>query len=130
MPDTHHPEGQLFPVRPEVAAHTHVTAARYQEMYEHAARDPDGFWAEQARRVAWIKPPTKIKNTSFAGDVSIKWFEDGVLNASASCLDRHAAAHPDRVAIIWESDDPSVSRSITYRELHEQVGRLANALSW
>ncbi len=128
MPDTHHPEGQLFPVRPEVAAHTHVTTARYHEMYEHAARDPDGFWAEQSRRVAWMQAPAKIKHTSFSGDVAIKWFEDGVLNASVSCLDRHAAAHPDRVAIIWESDDPSVSRKITYRELLEQVCRLANAL--
>ncbi len=128
MPDIHYAEGQIFPVRPEVAAHTHVTAARYREMYEHAARDPDGFWAEQARRVAWMQAPTKIKDTSFAGDVAIKWFEDGVLNASVSCLDRHAAAHPERVAIIWESDDPSVSRTITYRDLHEQVCRLANAL--
>ena len=84
----------------------------------------------RSRRGAWpgSRPPTKIKNTSFAGDVSIKWFEDGVLNASASCLDRHAATHPDRVAIIWESDDPSVSRTITYQELHAQVCRLANAL--
>jgi len=128
MPDTHHAEGQIFPVRPEVAAHTHVTAQRYREMYEHAERDPDGFWAEQSRRVAWMQAPTKIKRTSFSGDVSIKWFEDGVLNASVSCLDRHAASHPDRVAIIWESDDPAVSRTITYRELHEQVCRLANAL--
>ena len=128
MPDTHPADGQVFPVRPEVAAHAHVTAERYRQMYEAAGRDPDRFWAEQARRIAWIKPPTKIKNTSYAGNVSIKWFEDGVLNASVSCLDRHAAQHPDRTAIIWESDDPSVSRTITYRQLHEQVGRLANAL--
>ena len=128
MSDSHPADTHLFPVRPEIAAHAHVTAERYKQMYERAARDPDGFWAEQAHRIAWIKPPTKIKNTSFAGNVSIKWFEDGVLNASASCLDRHAAAHPDRVAIIWESDDPTVSRKITYKELHEQVCRLANAL--
>ena len=128
MPDTQHADSQVFPVRPEIAAHTHVTAERYRQMYETAERDPDRFWAEQARRIAWIKPPTKIKNTSFAGNVSIKWFEDGVLNASASCLDRHAAHHPDRVAIIWEGDDPSVSRSITYGQLHEQVCRFANVL--
>ena len=128
MAESHHADTQLFPVRPEIAAHAHVTAERYQQMYERAASDPDGFWAEQAHRIAWIKPPTKIKNTSFAGNVAIKWFEDGVLNASASCLDRHAAAHPDRVAIIWESDDPTVSRKITYKELHEQVCRLANGL--
>jgi acetyl-CoA synthetase len=128
MPDTHAADSLIFPVRPETAAHTHVTAARYREMFEHAARDPDGFWAEQAHRVAWMRAPTKVKDTSFSGDVIIKWFEDGVLNASVSCLDRHAASHPDRVAIIWESDDPSVSRSITYKELLEQVCRLANAL--
>ncbi len=97
-------------------------------MYEHAARDPDGFWAEQARRIAWMKPPTKIKNTGFSGNVSIKWFEDGTLNASASCLDRHLATHGDRVAIIWEGDDPATSKQVTYRELHEQVCRLANTM--
>ena len=69
MPDAHPVDNQLFPVRPEIAAHAHVTAERYQQMYERAARDPEGFWAEQARRIAWIKPPTKIKNTSFAGNV-------------------------------------------------------------
>ena len=76
-------------------------------MFERAGRDPDGFWAEQAHRIAWMKPPTKIKNTSFSGDVSIKWFEDGTLNASASCLDRHLATRGDQTAIIWESDDPA-----------------------
>ena len=128
MPDTNPADTLLFPVRPEIAAHAHVTAERYREMYERAGRDPDGFWAEQSRRVAWMQAPTKIKNASFSGDVAIKWFEDGVLNASVSCLDRHAAAHPDRVAIIWEGDDPAVSRHVTYKELHEQVCRLANAL--
>ncbi|HVB66230.1 MAG TPA: acetate--CoA ligase, partial [Acetobacteraceae bacterium] len=128
MPDTNPADTLLFPVRPEIAAHAHVTAERYREMYERAGRDPDGFWAEQAHRVAWMQPPTKIRNASFSGHVAIKWFEDGVLNASVSCLDRHAAAHPDRVAIIWEGDDPAVSRHVTYRELHEQVCRLANAL--
>ena len=124
-----HPhDSSLFPVRPEIAAKAHVSRARYQEMSEHAARDPDGFWLAQSRRVAWMKSPTKGKNASFAGSVSIKWFEDGTLNASASCLDRHVASHPDRVAIIWESDDPNVSKRVTYRELHEQVCRLANAM--
>ena len=128
MPDSHHPEGQVFPVRPEIAAKAHVTEARYREMFEHAQRDPDGFWREQAQRIAWMKQPTKIKNTSYAGDVSIKWFEDGTLNASASCLDRHLATRGDQTAIIWEGDDPSVSKHITYRQLHEQVCRLANAM--
>ncbi len=118
----------VFPVRPEIAARAHVSAARYRDMFEHAGRDPNGFWAEQSRRVAWMKPPTIIKNTSFSGNVSIKWFEDGTLNASASCLDRHLAARGDRTAIIWEGDDPGTSRHVTYRELHEQVCRLANAM--
>jgi acetyl-CoA synthetase len=128
MPDTVQRDGQVFPVRPEIAAKAHVSEARYREMAEHAARDPDGFWKEQAQRIAWMKPPTRIKNTSFSGDVSIKWFEDGTLNASASCLDRHLATHGDRVAIIWEGDDPATSKRVTYRELHEQVCRLANAM--
>ncbi|HEY3846011.1 MAG TPA: acetate--CoA ligase [Acetobacteraceae bacterium] len=128
MPDTVQHEGQIFPVRPEIAAKAHVSEARYRDMYERAARDPDGFWAEQARRIAWMKPPTRIKNASFSGDVSIKWFEDGTLNASASCLDRHLATHGDRTAIIWEGDDPATSKHVTYRELHEQVCRLANAM--
>jgi acetyl-CoA synthetase len=128
MPDTHHAEGQSFPVRPEIAAHAHVDAAKYREMFERAARAPDAFWAEQARRIPWMKAPTKIKDTSFEGDVSIKWFEDGTLNASAACLDHHLEARGDQVAIIWEGDDPGQSRSITYRELHDQVCRMANAL--
>jgi acetyl-CoA synthetase len=129
MSDTTTPhDGQIFPVRPEIAAHARVSASRSQDMAEQALRDPDGFWANEARRIAWIKPPTRIKDAGFAGNVSIKWFEDGVLNASASCLDRHLAAHADRIAIIWEGDDPSVSKKITYRELHEQVCRFGNAL--
>jgi acetyl-CoA synthetase len=128
MPDAQHPEGQVFPVKPEIAAQAHVTAAQYLDMYERAARDPDGFWAEEAKRIAWMRSPTRIKNSSFAGDVSIKWFEDGTLNASVSCLDRHLAARGDQTAILWESDDPAVSRHVTYRQLHEQVCRLANAM--
>jgi acetyl-CoA synthetase len=128
MPDTQHPEAQTFPVKPEIAAQAHVTAAQYRDQYERAARDPDGFWAAEAERITWMKPPTKIKNTSFAGNVSIKWFEDGTLNASVSCLDRHLAARGEQTAIIWEGDDPSLSKHVTYRELHEQVCRLANAM--
>ncbi len=128
MSDTHRAEGQVFPVRPDFGAHAHVNAERYHTSFEHAARDPNGFWAHEGKRLAWIKAPTKIKNTSFIGDVSIKWFEDGTLNASANCLDRHLATRGDQTAIIWESDDPNVSKHVTYRELHEQVCRLANAM--
>ena len=118
----------LIPVKPEIAASARVNEAAYRAMAERASADPDGFWAEECKRIAWMRAPTKIKNTSFTGDVSIKWFEDGTLNASASCLDRHVETRPDQVAIIWEGDDPGMQRSITYRALHEEVCRLANAL--
>ncbi len=101
----------------------------YLAMYERSVSDPEGFWAEQAQIVDWIKPFTKVKNTSFAApDVSIKWFEDGTLNAAANCLDRHVETRGDQVAILWEGDDPNVDRKITYRELHAEVCRFANVL--
>ncbi|MGD0432430.1 MAG: acetate--CoA ligase [Acetobacteraceae bacterium] len=128
MPDSNPTGDQVFPVRSDFAAKAYVNAAGYRSRYERAARDPNGYWAEEARRIAWMKPPTKIKNTSFNDDVAIKWFEDGTLNASVSCLDRHLAANGDRTAIIWESDDPNVSQSVSYRQLHEKVCRLANAM--
>ena len=129
MSEHHHaPAGQLFPVKPDFAANAHVDAARYAEMFERAARNPNTFWAEQSERVSWIKRPTKIKNSSFSGDVAIKWFEDGTLNASATCLDRHLPDRGDQVAIIWEGDDPEVSEKVTYRDLHERVCRLANVM--
>ena len=121
-------DNELFAVRPTIAARAHVDAAKYRAMVEHASRAPEIFWAEQAKRLEWVRFPTKIKDTSFTGDVSIKWFEDGVLNASACCLDRHLATRADQTAIIWEGDDPAVSRHVTYRELHDQVCRLANAM--
>ncbi|MBX6373729.1 MAG: acetate--CoA ligase [Acetobacteraceae bacterium] len=119
----------LIAVKPEIAAQAHVDAARYRAMYEEAARDPDGFWRRELRRIAWMKEPTRIKDVDFTGDVRIRWFEDGVLNASVSCLDRHIeAGRGDQVAIIWEGDDPGTDAKVTYRELHERVCRLANAL--
>jgi acetyl-CoA synthetase len=128
MPDTHPHGEQLFPVRADFAAHAHVNQAGYRARYERAARDPDSYWAEEAKRIAWMKAPAKIKNTSFNGDVSIKWFEDGTLNASVSCLDRHLADSGEATAIIWESDDPNVSERVSYRQLHEKVCRLASAM--
>uniref|UniRef100_A0A8J4HFD0 Acetyl-coenzyme A synthetase n=1 Tax=Acidicaldus sp. TaxID=1872105 RepID=A0A8J4HFD0_9PROT len=118
----------IIPVKPEIARQAHLDAAAYRAHAERAAHDPAGYWAEQARRIPWIKPPTRIKNTSFAGDVSIKWFEDGVLNAAACCLDAHLATRGDQVAILWEGDDPGMHKTITYRALHAEVCRLANAL--
>src|SRR5271156_6610883 len=118
----------IVAVKPEIAAKALITRAQFDDMTARAAASPDAFWAEESKRVTWIKAPTKIKNTSFAGQVSIKWFEDGTLNASASCLDRHLATRGGQTAIIWEGDDPATSKHITYRELHEQVCRLANAM--
>ncbi len=118
----------LIHVKPGIAASAHVDAKGLRLMTNHAANDPDHFWAEQAKRLDWMRFPSVIKNTSFAGDVQIKWFEDGTLNASATCLDRHLAERGDQVAIIWEGDDPAVSRKVTYRDLHSQVCRLANAM--
>ncbi len=128
MADNNPTTGQVFPVLPAFAAAAHVNADQYRSLYEAADRDPDAFWRAEMKRVAWLKTPTKIKNTSFTGDVSIKWFEDGTLNASVSCLDRHLATRGDQTAIIWEGDNPNDSKHVTYRELHEQVCRLANAM--
>ncbi len=118
----------LFPVKPEIAAHALVNRARYDAMAQQAASDPEGFWAGEKNRIDWIREPNIIKNTKFTGDVSIKWFEDGVLNAAANCLDRHLATRGDQVAIIWEGDDPNDSKHVTYRQLHADVCRMANVL--
>ncbi|WMT89956.1 acetate--CoA ligase [Pelagibacterium sp. H642] len=120
----------LFAPSAETVERTYVTAAQYEEMYARSVADPDGFWGEQAQRIDWIEPFTKVKNTSFEWpDISIKWFEDGVLNVSANCIDRHLATRGDQTAIIFEPDDPKAeARHITYRQLHAQVCRFANVL--
>src|ERR1700712_2418297 len=107
----------------------HVDNARYLEMYKASVDDPAAFWAEHGRRIDWMTPFTKVKDTSFEpGNISIKWFEDGVTNVAYNCIDRHLAERGDQTAIIWEGDDPSESRHITYRELHDEVCRMANIL--
>ncbi len=118
----------LFPILPEIAAHAHVSAAQYDRLVGDAAADPRAFWAEECKRIAWMTPPTKILSGDFTGDVRVKWFEDGTLNASVSCLDRHLAKRGDQVAIIWEGDNPDSSLKVTYRELHAQVCKLGNVL--
>ena len=107
-----------------------VDETAYRAMYQASLRDPDKFWGEQAERIDWIRPFTKVKNTSFAyPDVSIKWFEDGTLNVSVNCVDRHLKRRGDQVAIIWEPDDPNTeARHITYRDLYRQVNVFANVL--
>jgi len=120
---------KIYAVSPEWASRAHIDAAKYQAMHQRSVSDPQGFWAEHGKRVDWIKPFTKVKNTTYGPpDVSIKWFEDGTLNVSANCIDRHLATRGDQVAIIWEGDDPSESRSITYSQLHDEVCRFANVL--
>jgi acetyl-CoA synthetase len=105
-----------------------IDEAEYFRLYERSLADPDGFWGEQGKRIDWIKPYRKICNASFTGDVSIRWYEDGTLNASYNCIDRHLAKRAEQTAILWEGDDPGEDRRVTYRELHDSVCRLANAL--
>ncbi len=113
----------------EFVANAHIDAAKYKEMYAASVNDPEAFWSEHMQRLTWTKTPTKIKNTTFQHpDVSIKWFEDGELNVSENCIDRHLDTRGDQVAIIWESDDPTLDKKITYRELHENVSKLANVM--
>jgi acetyl-CoA synthetase len=119
---------ELIAVKPEIAAKALVDQAKWQAMTKTAAADPDGFWRQQAQRIAWMQAPTKVKSVDFTGDVRIRWYEDGVLNASVSCLDRHLATRGDQVAIIWEGDDPNSDAKVTYKELHAQVCKLANAM--
>ncbi|WP_431857208.1 acetate--CoA ligase [Azospirillum sp.] len=121
-------DNTYFPVKPEIAKAAWVDEAKYNTMYEQSMNDPEGFWAEHGKRIDWIKPYTKVKDVSFTGDVHIKWFHDGTLNVSANCIDRHLATRGDQTAIIFEGDDPGVSKHITYKELHENVCRLANVL--
>ena len=107
---------------------TQIDFETYRAWYARSVSDPDGFWGEHGRRLDWSKPYTKVRNASFDGDVSIKWFEDGELNVSHNCIDRHLDKRGDQVAIIWEGDDPSEHKHITYRELHGHVCRYANVL--
>ncbi|HEX6980656.1 MAG TPA: acetate--CoA ligase [Alphaproteobacteria bacterium] len=122
------PEGNVFPVPDVLARSAWVDAAKYQAMYDQSIRDPEGFWAEHGRRISWIKPYTKVKDCSFEGDVHIRWFYDGTLNASANCIDRHLPTRANQTAIIWEGDNPAEHKLISYAELHQNVCRLANVL--
>ena len=122
-------DNQIFPVPEAVAKAALIDDGQYQAMYRQSIEDPDTFWGEHGKRVDWIKPYSRVKNTSYARDnVSIKWFEDGTLNVSANCVDRHAAATPDRVALIWEGDDPADAKTITYADLKAEVCRMANVM--
>jgi acetyl-CoA synthetase len=115
---------------PALLANAHVDAPAYARMYSESVRDPEAFWGEHGKRLDWIKPYSKVKNTSFAHDnVDIRWFEDGTLNVAANCIDRHLAKRGDQTAIIFEPDDPKeAAQHITYKQLHAEVGRFANVL--
>ncbi|SLN14377.1 Acetyl-coenzyme A synthetase [Pseudoruegeria aquimaris] len=114
----------------EFAAHAHADKATYEQMYAASVADPESFWGEHGKRIDWITPYTRVKNTSFEfGNVNIRWFEDGELNVAANCIDRHLETRGDQTAIIWEPDDPAdEALHITYRQLHENVCRMANVL--
>jgi acetyl-CoA synthetase len=118
----------FFPVPDEIAESAWIDAAKYERMYAESISNPERFWAEHGRRLDWIKPFTKVKDVSYSGDVHIRWFYDGVLNASANCLDRHLNQRADQTAILWEGDDPKEHRHVSYGELHQTVCRLANVL--
>ena len=111
-----------------MARAAHCDNAKYLAMYRRSIEDPDGFWREQAKRLDWVELPTRIKDVDFKDNARIRWFEDGVLNVSANCIDRHLATRGDQTAILWEGDDPSVDKKVTYRELHREVCKLANVL--
>jgi acetyl-CoA synthetase len=119
---------KLFPVPADVKARALIDEAGYRKMYAESVDNTEAFWREQAKRVDWIEPFSIVKNTDFNLPVSIKWFEDGMLNVAANCLDRHLETRGDKIAIIWEGDDPKDSSTVTYRELHEQVCKLGNVL--
>lgn len=119
----------LYPVPSAFADKALVNDEQYQQMYQESIADPEKFWGEHGKRIDWFKPYTKVKNTSFdSHNVDIKWFEDGTLNASYNCLDRHLATKGDEVAIIWEGDDAAEQRTLTYKELHQEVSAFASAL--
>jgi acetyl-CoA synthetase len=129
MKETPSMSEKLYPVTAEWKAAAHIDEAKYNAMYKSATDTPDVFWGEQGKRIDWFKPYTQVKNTSFdSHNVSIKWFEDGLTNVAYNCIDRHLATRGDQTAIIWEGDDPSESKNITYKELHVQVSKFANVL--
>jgi acetyl-CoA synthetase len=118
----------IFPVPASAAEAALCDNARYLEMYQRSVTDPEGFWGEHGKRLTWFKPYTKVKNTSYAPEVSIRWFEDGALNVSYNCIDRHLPAKANETAIIWEADAPGYGKKITYQQLHDEVCRMANVL--
>jgi acetyl-CoA synthetase len=122
-------DDKIYDVPADWKSKAYVDAAKYEDMYARSIKDPNGFWGEQASRIDWIKKPTKVKNTTYdPHNVSIKWFEDGTLNACYNCVDRHLPKRANQTALIWEGDDPKDDKTVTYKQLHEQVQVFANVL--
>ncbi len=119
---------EVHSVQPSWKKRALIDNETYLKWYANSIRSPDKFWGKHGRRIDWFTPYTKVKNASFTGKVSIKWYEDGRTNVSHNCIDRHLKKRGDQVAIIWEGDNPYDDKKITYRELHEHVCRLANVL--
>jgi acetyl-CoA synthetase len=122
-------ETNIYPVPEATKERTLITEEQYNELYSRSINDNEGFWADEAKRVDWIRPFTKVKDVSYAkDDLHIRWFEDGTLNACYNCVDRHLETKGDDVAIIWEGDDPGRDLKITYSDLHARVCKFANTL--
>jgi len=120
---------KIYDVPADWRKRAYVDDAKYKDMYARSIKDPNGFWGEQAKRIDWIKPFSKVKNTSYdPSNVSIKWFEDGTLNVCHNCVDRHLAKRGDQTAILWEGDDPKDDKKLTYKQLHAEVCLFANVL--
>ncbi len=120
---------KIYDVPAEWGKRAFIDDAKYQEMYAASIKDPAKFWGEQAKRITWMKPFSKVKNTSYdPHNVSIKWFEDGALNACYNCVDRHLEKRGDQTALLWEGDDPKTDKKLSYKELHAEVCRFANVL--
>src|SRR6202521_6056986 len=119
----------IYKVSSEWERRAYVDYDKYPVMYEESIRNPEVFWREHGDRLDWFTPFTRVKNATFGpGEISIRWFEDGVTNVAYNCVDRHLESRGEQVAIIWEGDDPSESKRITYRELYREVCRMANVL--
>ncbi len=119
---------KIYEILPSAKSNALIDNDTYLKWYKDSVKNPDKFWGKHGKRIDWFKPYTKVKNTSFTGKVSIKWYEDGTTNVSWNCIDRHLKKRANQVAIIWEGDNPFDDKKITYKELHEHVSKLANVL--
>ncbi|MBU1189873.1 MAG: acetate--CoA ligase [Gammaproteobacteria bacterium] len=129
MHHAQHPHDQVVPVRADIAASAHVNQSAYEQIQQRSLQDAEGFWGEVGQRLDWIRPYTRVKDVSFAlDDLHIRWYDDGLLNVCANCVDRHLPTRAEQTAIIWEGDDPKRSLQISYAQLHQRVCRFANVL--